>query len=186
MNRLGQYFLREGFDTTIQFWLPGLEPQVRGFGDVPLNEKFNELIGKKSEDEKAAFLEETLCRGVRQRRDAATRSFCKELLTFLDRGGKVILEPPFARHIRKQIKEGHPIILCVDTNFLETGGRTRKGHFIVVNDVWTSTNLDTAFTETMFRFHDPYYGPDQFVDSDDLLYACHSWYGSALYIHPRS
>lgn len=169
MGRLGQFFLKEGFDATVQFWLQGLEPQMHG------------LVGG---IEKTSILE-ALQKGMRQRRHFRTRDTCKEMFTFVRHGGNVCLNPPFLRDIEKSIQQKQPIILQIDSNFGEHQGRTQQGHYVVVKGISNPHNGNSQVTYPGITIHDPDEKPNMFYYFDEILYSCHIWYGCALFVKPK-
>jgi hypothetical protein len=165
-GRFAQYFLRRGFDVTVQFWLPGLEPR---------------FLGSRGTKDSLPVMD-ALQRGARQRRHHPTRETCKEMLVFMKRGGTVNLRPPFLRDIEKEISHKHPVVLCIDSNWLNATRRTQAGHWVVV----TGFNDDGQVTRPVASIHDPDQHANRLCYFDELLYACHIWYGTAVFIRPRS
>lgn len=170
MGRLGQFFLRKGFDATVQFWLQGLEPQIRGLqGNI-----------------ENPFLIKALERGIRQKRHSRTRDICKEMRTFVKCGGNIFLEPILTRDIEKEIRRKHPIILQIDSNFPDYVGRTQNGHYVVINGTSNPWRSNSQLTWPCLTVHDPGENADVFYCFDELLYSCHMWYGCALFVKPKT
>lgn len=169
VGTLGQYFLRKGFDATIQFWLQGLEPKTRGFqGGL-----------------RDSFVMEALECGIRQHKHLCTQKLCKQILAFVKHGGNVYLQPPLMRDIEKEIHQKHPVILMIDSNFRDSANRTQCGHYIVVTGISNPWSGDSQVSWPGLIVHDPDINADMFYYFDELLYACHIWSGSALIVKPR-
>lgn len=166
---LGQYFLRKGFDATIQFWLQGLEPKTRGFQGGLQN----------------SFVIKALKRGISQHNHFHTQEFCKQMLVFVKHGGNVYLQPPLMRDIEKEILQKHPIILEIDSNFLDSVLRTQNGHYIVITGISNLWDDDSQVSWPGLTVHDPDINADMFYFFDELLYSCHIRHGNALIVKPR-
>lgn len=167
-GRLGRYFLRKGFGASLQFWLSGLEPRTRG------------LRGGVENPEVVKALE----RGIRQQAYPDVRSICRDMLTFVRHGGKVSFEPLFFRGLIDELCKKHPVILEIDANWFEAVERKSAGHFVVVTGFASLPRGDKTLWPTVY-VHDPATRAGRNYDFDELLYACHIWYGSALFVHPR-
>ena len=166
---MGQFFLRKGFDATIQFWLQGLEPQIRGLeGGI---ENLSVVYAMQ--------------RGIRQRRHYRTRSICKEAFTFIKRGGNVVFNPPFLADIEKSLKQKQPVILQIDSSFDQYASRTQSGHYVVVKGVNNPWSGDSQVSYPCITIHDPDMGQDTLYSFDEILYSCHIWYGCALFVKPK-
>lgn len=167
-GRLGRYFLRKGFDVSIQFWLSGLEPWMRGLrGGI-----------------ESLTVVKALGRGIGQRAYPDVRSKCRDMLTFVRHGGKVSFEPLFFRGLIDELCNRHPVILEIDANWFDAVERKSAGHLVVVTGFAGLSRKDRTLWPTVYA-HDPAARADRNYDFDELLYACHIWYGGALFIRPR-
>lgn len=169
VNRLGQFFLRKGFDATVQFWLQGLEPHNRGLEGSAENHSLIRALQK----------------GARQQRHFRTKILCKEMLTFVKCGGNVCLNPPLMRDIENSLRQKQPVILNVDASFLRSKFRVQHGHYIVIKGVNNPWNSDSQVTHPILTIHDPSGNPDMFYYFDEVFYSCHVWYGCALFVKLR-
>ncbi len=165
VTRLAQYFTRKGFDTTLQFWLPGLESGVMGIkggSNVPQ-------------------VMEALERGARCSHSLTNR-FSREVKAFVRRGGRIDLRAPDFLSIEKEIRNQRPVILPVHWNLVWGIERPQDRHFIVVIG---ATDLDSQSTREYFYVNDPYRHKEKFVSSDVLLDAVRPYLNCAIYIQPR-
>ncbi|MDO8536636.1 MAG: C39 family peptidase [bacterium] len=165
VTRLAQYFTRKGFDTTLQFWLPGFESGfmgIKGSGDVPQ-------------------VMEVLEWGARCGHSLTNR-FSREVRAFVRRGGKIDLKTPDFLSIEEEIRNQRPVILPVHWNLVWGIERPQDRHFVVVIG---STDLDSQLTREYFYVNDPYRHKEKFISSDVLLDAVRPYLNCAIYIQPR-
>lgn len=167
-GRLGCYFIRKGFDATVQFWLPGLEPRLCG------------LCG----GAESQLVMKALEQGARQRTHGYVGIMCRDMLTFVRSGGTVFFAPVLFRTLINELSRKRPVILEVDANWVDAAGRRPAGHLVVVTGFASLPRRDKTLWPTISA-HDPATRAFRNYDFDELLYACHIWYGSALFVRSR-
>ena len=168
LNKLGEYFIRKGYDVVIKFWLPGLRPSARGLS----GDKGNSKLAKE------------LLYGENQYQNQNTQILCGILAKFIESGGSVILEPPHLRDIQSELARKRPIIFTIDANWLRKTGRVLSKHIVVVKGLRNfSRSRPGALPKIII--HDPSDRPNMICRFDEFLYACYIGDGCAIFIKPR-
>ena len=164
---LGTYFLREGYDVTMFYWVRGLRPRFMG------TRTYNAL-GRAL----GAPLTINASDGDRKSWPAAVRS----MRTFLDAGGELRLEPVQAHHVETALRRDMPPIVNINPRVLDSYGDRDGGHYVVPLSM---SGRDSQVTRPMIHFLDPVSGREQVRYVAEFMHACHVWHGSALFIRPK-
>ena len=117
-----------------------------------------------------------------KRRLRARLELCRELVALAKRGGSIIFSPVTLEDLRSRLVGGSVIIMCVDTKYLMDISR-KTGHYVVISGI---TDPDSQVSQPYVYVHDPLRGASKFIPVKDMLEACNSWFGSVIYVAPKT
>lgn len=159
--KFGLWFLKNGFDVTIQAAYRYFPPS---------------LIGLDFEEAKHEVRE--WCRRRSSCLDPDERAFAVGFLDFFAAGGAFEPGPVTFEDLRESLIRKEPPILVVDTAPLVGASGWFDPHSVVVRAVHDSDRITV---------NDPAARWDgvQTYDRDQLMHACHSWHACAVFIRPK-
>lgn len=160
---LASFFLNYNLDATIQAWPTGMTENLRS--RKPINsDAAIKVLGDN-----------------REKVTGKARITCRELTTLVKKGGSVIFSPITLDDLRNSIRDGSPVIICVDMkHFMDISRKT--GHYVLVYGV---TDPESQVSQPYAYVHDPIRGKERFMPVSELLDACNAWFGSAIYVTPK-
>lgn len=161
---LASYFLNHGLDVTVQAWPSGMTNNFRS------DESFSGDTAIKT------------LRNIQGKVKSKAKILSRELVSLAKRGGSVIFHPITLDDLRSRLETGSIIILCIDSkHFMDISRKT--GHYVLICGI---TDRDSGMSQPYAYAHDPILGPRRFITVQRILDACNSWFGSAIYITPKT
>lgn len=161
---LASFFLNHNLKATVQAWPNGMTENLLSqesiSGDVAIKVLKNDRKKVKSK----------------------ARIMFRELTALVKKGGNVIFSPITLDDLSNSIKNGSPVIVCVDMKHFRDISR-KTGHYVLVYGI---ADPELELSQPYAYVHDSILGKERFIPVSKLLDACNAWFGSAIYVTPKA